>query len=281
VIPPEVIPTEHRVAAESAFDAAATEHPERTSAPRVIHPYLEPGEEMVLVDFDEEPAVFDEDPEEHRDDLADDDDDDEILDLFDDQPTDEEDAASGTTPELLTTDRDEPVDQRNCSVDEELEISHEIPVVAERVDAESIAREGPDREGGWILDAFEAWKQLMAAEPGVHGGQAVVEVDERAGVDDDLDEHGRDAVVVACPPDAAVCDLEVCVGAPEPAAEPHEPDQRAPAPSVSQISVRTERKKARHKKQSRRQKERSSRKATRDAEKAAKSSTRTAMKSAS
>jgi hypothetical protein len=90
-----------------------------------IHEDPQPTDEMVLVDFDEEPEVFDEDPGEYERDRDETDDADEILDVYEDEDEDEDEEWNNETildegAEVLDEDR------------------HEV--------------------GDWIFEAFEVWR---------------------------------------------------------------------------------------------------------------------------
>jgi hypothetical protein len=84
-----------------------------------IHEDPEPPDEMLLVDFNEEPEVFDEIPEEDDGDPDEADDLDEVLDIYEDEEWD------------FDTILDE--------------------------DAESLDEDG-NEDGDWIFEAFEAWR---------------------------------------------------------------------------------------------------------------------------
>jgi hypothetical protein len=276
----------------------------------------QPTDEMVLVDFDEEPEVFDEDLGDYDEDEDEADEADEVLDLYEGEEPDDEDETAYEDDEVfdevdvvLEEEKEEVFDEVDVVLEEEKEeedVDDLVPVEVvgafddEELDDEQIVDE--DRElvdegaealddnrhegGDWILDAFEAWK-LEVVEDYVVQDEEILEafdedeVDADADADADefievFDEDTEDPVEVAEPD----CEQsEVPVSLLEPMVDNCGPYHLAPSDLSSKLSVNAGRTKARHKRQSPRQRKRSLRKAEQDARGAEKSSKKAAAKS--
>ena len=105
-----------------------------------IHKDLQPPDEMVLVDFDEEPEVFDEDPGNYGED-EEADEADEVLDVYEDADWDDEDEEEDVNDEVLSEVMDAGAD---------------------------VLEENRHVGSDWIFDAFEAWKVEIIEDDVVH-----------------------------------------------------------------------------------------------------------------
>jgi hypothetical protein len=271
-VPEEASAADHRIAADAVADAEEA-HPVVTLTPRLVHPYLQPDEELVLVGFDEEPALFDEPTDVPTHDDAEDL---EFLDLFGDQDVDAEDGESG---EVIHFDHIETSGEPDCSSDDETDRADKGELVGD--EGENRLVDDLPREGSWILSAFEAWRLVEVGGATAHDTDPSTSDEDEHPVESSTDPDQEQVEDPGCVAEPAIGDAaDSALVRSEIIAEHYE--LAAPVLVVSPVAVRTDRKKARHKKQSRRQKERSSRKAGRDAkkaEKAEKASKRTAMKS--
>ncbi len=191
-------PAEHATVAEPAA-IAEEEQAVVEDDLWAIYEDPQPTDELVLVDFDEEPEVFDEDLGDYDDDEDEADESDEVLDVYEgEEPDDEEETAY---------ENDEVFDEVDVVLEEEEEedVDDQVPVEVvgafddEELDDEQIADEDrgvvdEDRElvdeaaealddnrhegGDWILDAFEAWKLETVEDYVVHDEEVLEAFDE-------------------------------------------------------------------------------------------------------
>jgi hypothetical protein len=178
-----------------------------------IHEDTQPTDEMLLVDFDEEPEVFDEEPVDQ--DEGDDGDEDEILDIYEGEDLDYDDEAA----------------------DED-----ELPV--------TVAGASEGEGGDWIFDAFEVW-MLEAVEDGVvHDDEDLDAFDEdEADADEYIDVFDEDTEEPIEVPESPDERREFVVNnLLEPMTELYQPYEFARLAPSSQLSVNAGRTKAQHKK---------------------------------
>jgi hypothetical protein len=232
----------------------------------VIHEDPPSSDEMILIDFDEEPEVFDEDLGEFDDDAAEDEDD-EILDVYEGEESDDEGEAA---------DEDEVFDEEDAVLakDDEGVVDDEVPV---RV-AGAFKGDG----GDWILGAFEVWMHEALKDEGERDHEDLEVFDEDEVDEDDFDEDELFDVFDEDEDEDEDVDTEDRIQVPqpsyehdedrvallEPTVEQEEPYHSALLALSAQLSANAGRTKARHKKQSPREKKRSSRQAEQDARKA-------------
>lgn len=282
-------PAERVIAAERAVAA------EDDRAPVGVDPGIIP-DEMILVDFDEEPEIIDEDLWESDEDNDEADETDEILDVYEDEEWDgEKDAAcedeEAFAEEVDVLDEDEEAcieeiapgkdaNARDGAKAEDGRVGDEDrELVGEHVEVVADIRR---RDSDWIFEAFEVWKE-EAVEREVLPEAEGLEIDDEHDADADADEFTNaleddsgNPVQLAGPP---LEQDEVLLVAQEPDVEPDQSCQSThPAASWSS-TVNKGRKKPRHKKQSRRQRKRSGRKAQPTARKTQKPSRNAGVRS--
>jgi hypothetical protein len=264
-------PAEHATVAESA--AIAEQEPAVVGDDLwAIQEDPQPGDEMVLVDFDEEPEVFDEDfgDCDEDGDEAEADEEDEFLDLYEPEEPDEEEVDDEVPVKVVHAFEDEEPDHKQIA-DEDREL------VAKSTE---VLDENRHEAGAWILDAFDLWKLGAVEDYVVHDGEDLKAFDENEVNSDELiDAHNEDTEDPVQVAEAPYEQYGVWVALLEPKIEHDEPYHSMPSGLSSQLSVNAGRTRARHKKQSPRQRKRSLRKAEQDATKAKKSSMKAAAKS--
>jgi hypothetical protein len=283
-----------------------------------MHDDRQPGDEMVLVGFHEEPAVFDEDPE-YEDDEDEDDEADEILDIYEDEEEEDEERIDEAEDIIDVYESEMPDDEQETAYGddrvsdedgvvpdehEELVVDDEMqteigPFGDEGLDDEqafdadrSVIEENRDfadegaevldenrpESGNWIFDAFEVWTVTAVEDHVVNEDERLDAFDEEEGDADEFTDEFDE------PTEDSV----------EVPASPHEGSEVSVAvvvptvghnepydvapPLSSETSVKAGRKKARHRKQSARQRKRSVRRTDQDAMRAERSSKKAAAK---